>query len=103
MFESLTECVDEFSRPVCSLFGHTASQARVLVQLPKPNSSIFAIMALARLAASGRPCGRRDVTSGWYKIDNNFIENSVKPLAVGRKGYYFCGNHYTVEDALEDH
>ena len=40
-----------------SFLGHTASQARVLVQLPKPSSSIFAIMFLARLAASGRPWG----------------------------------------------
>ena len=42
-----------------SHFGHTASQARVLVQLPKPSSSILATIALARRAASTRPCGRR--------------------------------------------
>lgn len=34
-----------------SFFGHTASHALVLVQLPNPNSSIFRTMALARLAA----------------------------------------------------
>ena len=38
-----------------SFLGHTASQARVLVQLPKPSSSILATIALARLAASTRP------------------------------------------------
>ena len=41
----------------------------------------------------------RYVTDGRYKIDNNFIENSVRPLAVGRKGYLFCGNHDAAEDA----
>lgn len=40
---------------IVSFLGQTASQARVLVQLPKPSSSILATMALARLAASGRP------------------------------------------------
>lgn len=42
-----------------SFLGHTASQARVFVQLPKPSSSIFATIALARLAASTRPCGSK--------------------------------------------
>ena len=42
-----------------SFLGQTASHARVFVQLPKPSSSIFAIIALARFAASGLPCGRR--------------------------------------------
>lgn len=35
----------------------------------------------------------RYVNDGRYKIDNNDIENSVRPQAVGRKGYLFCGNH----------
>ncbi len=41
----------------------------------------------------------RYTTDGRYKIDNNNIENSVRPLAVGRKGYLFCGNHDSAEDA----
>ena len=41
----------------------------------------------------------RYVNDGRYKIDNNDIENSVRPLAVGRKGYLFCGNHDAAEDA----
>lgn len=41
----------------------------------------------------------RYVNDGRYKIDNNEIENSVRPLAVGRKGYLFCGNHDAAEDA----
>jgi hypothetical protein len=27
-----------------------------------------------------------------YKIDNNLIENAIRPLALGRKNYLFCGN-----------
>src|SRR5487761_2185652 len=37
--------------------GHSASQAPVLVQLPKPSSSICATMACTRLQRSGCPCG----------------------------------------------
>lgn len=34
-----------------------------------------------------------------YILNNNLIENSVRPIALGRKNYLFCGNHETVEDA----
>ncbi len=33
------------------------------------------------------------VNDGRYKIDNNLIENAIRPLAIGRKNYLFCGNH----------
>ena len=39
-------------------FGHSSSQARVLVQLPNPSSSIFLTMARARFEASTLPWGR---------------------------------------------
>ena len=30
---------------------------------------------------------------------DNFIENNVRPLALGRKNYLFCGNHDAAENA----
>ena len=36
---------------------------------------------------------------GRYQIDNNLIENAIRPLAVGRKNYMFCGNHDAAENA----
>ena len=36
---------------------------------------------------------------GRYQIDNNLIENSIRPLALGRKNYLFCGNHDAAENA----
>lgn len=36
---------------------------------------------------------------GRYKMDNNLAENSICPLALGRKNYLFCGNHQAAEDA----
>ena len=35
---------------------------------------------------------RRYVRDGKYNIDNNLIENAIRPLAIGRKNYLFCGN-----------
>jgi transposase len=34
----------------------------------------------------------RYVQNGKYNIDNNLIENVIRPLAIGRKNYLFCGN-----------
>lgn len=34
----------------------------------------------------------RYVNDGRVHIDNNLIENAIRPLAIGRKNYLFCGN-----------
>lgn len=36
---------------------------------------------------------------GRYKMDSNLVENSIRPLALGRKNYMFCGNHDAAENA----
>jgi len=36
---------------------------------------------------------------GRYQIDNNLIENAIRPLTLGRKNYLFCGNHDAAENA----
>jgi len=36
---------------------------------------------------------------GHYQIDNNLVENAIRPLAIGRKNYLFCGNHDAAENA----
>jgi transposase len=35
----------------------------------------------------------RYVDDGKYEIDNNLIENSIRPIALGRKNYLFAGSH----------
>ena len=42
---------------------------------------------------------KRYLLDGRYKMDNNLIENNVRPAALGRKNYLFCGNHSAAEDA----
>ena len=36
---------------------------------------------------------------GRYLMDNNGVENAIRPLAIGRKNYMFCGNHDAAENA----
>lgn len=36
---------------------------------------------------------------GRMKIDNNLGENQVRPIALGRKNWLFCGNHEAAENA----
>jgi transposase len=35
----------------------------------------------------------RYVDYGFVEIDNNLIENSIRPIALGRKNYLFAGSH----------
>jgi len=36
---------------------------------------------------------------GRYQLDNNLVENALRPLALGRKNFMFCGNHDAAENA----
>ena len=35
---------------------------------------------------------------GSIEIDNNLIENAIRPLALGRKNYLFAGSHDAAKD-----
>lgn len=37
--------------------------------------------------------------NGHYRIDNNLIENAIRPLALGRKNYLFAGSHPAAQRA----
>jgi len=41
----------------------------------------------------------RYVEEGRFKIDNNLIENSIRPVALGRKNYLFAGSHHGAQQA----
>lgn len=36
---------------------------------------------------------KRYVESGHHHIDNNLVENTIRPVALGRKNYLFAGSH----------
>ncbi|WP_233194618.1 IS66 family transposase [Aquimarina sp. I32.4] len=42
---------------------------------------------------------KRYITDGRYKIDNNLVENTIRPLALGRKNYLFAGSHKAAQKA----
>lgn len=41
----------------------------------------------------------RYVEDGRFQIDNNLIENSIRPVAIGRKNYLFAGSHDAAQNA----
>jgi len=41
----------------------------------------------------------RYVEDGRFQIDNNLIENSIRPIALGRKNYLFAGSHDAAQNA----
>jgi transposase len=41
----------------------------------------------------------RYLNDGRHEIDNNWVENSIRPVAVGRKNYLFAGSHEAAQRA----
>lgn len=41
----------------------------------------------------------RYVENGEWQIDNNWVENKIRPLALGRKNYLFCGSNQHAQRA----
>jgi transposase len=41
----------------------------------------------------------RYTEDGRFRIDNNLIENSIRPVALGRKNYLFAGSHQAARNA----
>lgn len=37
--------------------------------------------------------------NGQWEIDNNMVENSIRPVALGRKNYLFAGSHQAAQNA----
>ncbi|MHC1778342.1 MAG: IS66 family transposase [Lentimicrobium sp.] len=42
---------------------------------------------------------KRYADDGRFNIDNNLIENSIRPVALGRKNYMFAGSHDAAQQA----
>ena len=40
----------------------------------------------------------RYLEDGRIRIDNNLMENAIRPIALGRKNYLFCGSHEGAEN-----
>lgn len=67
---------------------HQILQTQLLNSLPKSPLGMALQYTLARW-------GKLNVyvQDGNLRIDNNLVENSIRPVAIGRKNYLFAGNH----------
>ena len=41
---------------------------------------------------------RNYLKDGRLKIDNNLAENAIRPIALSRKNFLFCGNHEAAQN-----
>ena len=73
------EIIREFEKWMDSVSNRFAPKSRMGKAL------VYTYTLLPRLS--------RYVLDGRYHIDNNRVENAIRPLAIGRKNYLFCGNH----------
>lgn len=77
--EESYKIIQEFENWINSVSGSFTPKSRMWKAL------VYTYTLLPRLS--------RYVLDGRYNIDNNGVENAIRPIAVGRKNYLFCGNH----------
>ena len=67
---------------------HQTLQTQLLNSLPKSPLGMALQYTLSRWDKL-----KVYLRDGNLRIDNNLIENSIRPVAIGRKNYLFAGNH----------
>lgn len=82
-----------YAKPILDTFEKWLNEEYLKV-LPKSKIGIalaYTLKLFTRLSAYTQ--------EGRYHIDNNAIENSIRPLALGRKNYLFAGSHPAAQKA----
>ncbi len=62
--------------------------------LVRPTSPLGMAIAYAKARWAGLSAY---TLHGQIEIDNNWVENAIRPLAIGRKNYLFAGSHQAAE------
>ena len=79
----------QHSEPILEALGnwmkHEYTQQGVLPKSPISVALAYSIKRWDKLM--------RYTDNGMLLIDNNTVENSIRPVALGRKNYLFCGSH----------
>lgn len=78
---------DEHTRPIIDQLYEWIHEnsIKVLPKSPIGKAMIYAIEQKPKLLAC--------LNDGQLELDNNLIENKIRPLALGRKNYLFAGSH----------
>jgi transposase len=91
--ETIREIRQERSNPILNQMK-TWLDEKVITTLPKS-----AIGSAIAYTLSLWPRLIRYIDEGRFHIDNNLIENSIRPVALGRKNYLFAGSHEAAQQA----
>lgn len=79
--------------PILERIGHWLKEELMQVAPKSPigNAIQYAVNLWPRLSAYTQ--------DGRFLIDNNLVENTIRPMAIGRKNYMFAGSHKAAQDA----
>ena len=86
-FADIQSIRDEHSLPILESLGKWMKEQymQVVPKSPIGKALAYSIERWSRLSLYA--------TNGMLNIDNNPVENSIRPVAVGRKNYLFAGSH----------
>ena len=92
-FEKRKELRDQKIKPLLAQIKTwiEAEQMGVLPKSPMGKAMTYFINQYAKLEAI--------FDDGRIELDNNLIENAIRPMAIGRKNYLFCGSHVAAQNA----
>lgn len=82
----------EKSLPIINEIGQYIHQERSNVTPQSPIGKAFEYCANRWISLQNY------LTNGILEIDSNLVENSIRPLALGRKNYLFAGSHDAAKD-----
>ena len=80
------------SLPIINEIGQYIQQERNKVTPQSPIGKAFEYCANRWISLQNY------LTNGMLEIDSNLVENSIRPLALGRKNYLFAGSHDAAKD-----
>jgi transposase len=91
--DDIKQLRQEQARPILDEMGKWLKEQ---INLTLPKSAIGGAIAYTLTLW---PRLIRYVEDGRFQIDNNLIENSIRPVALGRKNYLFAGSHEAAHHA----
>lgn len=92
-FDEIKQLRQEKAKPILDEMGQWLKEQ---INLTLPRSAIGGAIAYTLTLW---PRLIRYIEDGRFQIDNNLIENSIRPTTLGRKNYLFAGSHEAAQHA----